>query len=137
MPEYVRTSSPSEIQTSYSPIGPSTWRVVVTLASPGWRSTTSIEVRSVPRAVWVRSSMRIWSVAKRSSASRMKSNRSARLGEARGEHRHLRPAAAVGEGGQRGGAVPETGGGHRARLYRARVARRGVRARRTPTIIAR
>ena len=45
-----------------------------TFTSPGWRSATSWIVSSSPRAVQVRSSMRIRRVSNRSSASRMKVN---------------------------------------------------------------
>ena len=75
-----------EIQISYWPPPTSPGRLVVTRACPGWRSSTSTWVASSPRAEIAVSTMRIRSVAKRSSASRMNSNSSS-------DRRHARRAA--------------------------------------------
>ena len=72
--------SPSQIQISCWPPPTSPGRLVVTRACPGWRSSTSTWVTSSPRAEIAVSRMRIRSVAKRSSASRMKSNSSWTVG---------------------------------------------------------
>src|SRR3954468_5256011 len=65
---------------SYEPRGPSPGTLVVTLAARGWRITTSLATRWSPSAVKVRSSIRIRSVSKRSSASRMNVKRVERAG---------------------------------------------------------